>query len=153
MPCGPQWLRTRLCPLPLAVPPACLPAAQVYLRLKSDDDAIEFCDRALHVCPSHVKALSRRAQAWSNRGEHGKALHDLDKAVRLEQGGGSSNEDLLRQHREAKQLVHDRAAEEAVSSIRTNFKEVRASMPPHYHPSSLLDGHEVPLIPSSILDP
>jgi hypothetical protein len=47
---------------------------QVYLRLKSPEDALEFCDRALHVLPTHVKALSRRAQAQADLGRMTEAL-------------------------------------------------------------------------------
>jgi tetratricopeptide (TPR) repeat protein len=97
----------------------------VHLRLEQYDDAIEFCDRALHVCPSHAKALSRRAQAFVKKGDLPPAMADLVKAVKID----PNNEDLRKQHDEVKQTIDDAKAEEAVASVRATLQEV--PVPPY----------------------
>ncbi|CAM9202783.1 unnamed protein product, partial [Phaeothamnion confervicola] len=68
--------------------------AQVHLKLGSNEDAIEFCDRALHIDKSCVKALSRRATARCALGLRKEALADLAAAA----GADPENADVCKQH-------------------------------------------------------
>jgi tetratricopeptide (TPR) repeat protein len=89
-------------------------AAQVYIRQEKFEDALEFCDRALHVNPRHVKALSRRAVARRALGKLEDALGDLQLACRLE----PENEEVGRQRREVVAEVEDRRAERDVQALK-----------------------------------
>ncbi|RHY35016.1 hypothetical protein DYB32_000509 [Aphanomyces invadans] len=68
--------------------------AQVHLRLHATDDALEFCNRALFVAPTHIKALSRKAAILHGRGNLQEAYDLVRKAVDLDP---TSNPDLMQQ--------------------------------------------------------
>ena len=87
---------------------------QIHLRNKAYEDALEFCDRALHVNPQYVKALSRRAVALEAQGDCDKALRDLEVAAAID----GENQDIQKQLRELRQVMDDRRAEEEVERLK-----------------------------------
>ena len=59
--------------------------AQCHLRLKQYEDCLEYCNRALYVDPSNIKALSRRAKVRrvSKPPDFDEAIKDLSAAVAI----------------------------------------------------------------------
>ena len=68
--------------------------AQCHLKLKTFEDAIEYCDRAVYLRPDCVKALSRRAKAWHALGQPSKACSDVAVALTF----APDDDDLAREH-------------------------------------------------------
>merc|ERR1712037_945704 len=66
--------------------------AAAHLRLEHWKEAIEECDKVLKVDGSNFKALFRRAQALSSRGDHEEALYGIKLALAME----PENADALR---------------------------------------------------------
>ncbi len=52
-------------------------------RLHKYDDVVEFCNRALFLDMTNIKALSRRAAAKNAQGDMSGALEDLDAGFNL----------------------------------------------------------------------
>jgi len=98
--------------------------ANVHLKLGALDDVTEFCNRALHVEPSCVKALSRRAAVARQRGDLDAARADLDEAVRHD---GGATEDLLKEQRDVHALIAERELEMAVAQ-RAEAGEARQEL-------------------------
>ena len=73
--------------------------AQCFCKLKEWDEAVEFCNRALHVDQQkNVKAFSRRAFAYDNLGREEEAVADLNEAVKIDKDNKDCKkqlEDLL----------------------------------------------------------
>jgi hypothetical protein len=96
---------------------------QVHVKMKNWEDALEFCERALHVDRKNVKALSRRAHVYvescdsSSKGKlkvaRVKALQDLERAMAIE----PENADLLKQRDDLSQLFQDEEMELKVKAM------------------------------------
>ncbi|OQR98426.1 hypothetical protein ACHHYP_08588 [Achlya hypogyna] len=68
--------------------------AQTFLRQELLADALEFCERALFVAPTHLKALSRKAAVLHKQRDLAGAAAVIEEAARLH----PTNKDLLEQH-------------------------------------------------------
>ncbi|KAG5186749.1 hypothetical protein JKP88DRAFT_308946 [Tribonema minus] len=85
-------------------------AAMAHIRLKQWGDALEFCNRTLHVEPANVKALSRRATVHVVQGDREAALRDLNEAVRMD----PACDDVVRQRDRLQTDMEDDAEEARV---------------------------------------
>jgi tetratricopeptide (TPR) repeat protein len=105
-----------------------LNVAQVYLKKRAWDDALEFCNRAVRIgrrggADFHAKALSRRATAYSSRKHEGdlrEAVNDLKKAMALLQESESKASQqslslIMEQFEQATQALRDEASESIVA--------------------------------------
>merc|ERR1719163_1114352 len=105
-----------------------LNVAQVYLKKRAWDDALEFCNRAVRIgrrggADFHAKALSRRATAYSSRKSKGdlqEAVNDLKKAMALLQESESKASQqslslIMEQFEQATQALRDEASESIVA--------------------------------------
>lgn len=82
--------------------------------MKAWDDAVEFCDRAVHVNPCHVKALSRRAVAHKALGNTVAALKDLQAAARVE----PVSQEVAKQLDELTREIKDRETEKEIEKLK-----------------------------------
>jgi tetratricopeptide (TPR) repeat protein len=60
-----------------------LAAADDQLNKQRWDDAISTCNDALRLKPGNFEALSKRALAWSQKGDIDKALNDYESALKI----------------------------------------------------------------------
>ena len=58
--------------------------AQCHLKLRRWREAINDCDAALHIDPSHLKTLFRRATARKETQQNNKAIEDLQRIFQIE---------------------------------------------------------------------
>ncbi|RHZ11022.1 hypothetical protein DYB37_005833 [Aphanomyces astaci] len=85
--------------------------AQVHLRLNATDDALEFCNRALFVAPTHIKALSRKASILHGRGLWKDALDVVQLAMDVDK---RANPDLVQQFVQIKAAYDDDVGREVL---------------------------------------
>eukprot|EP00981_Chlorochromonas_danica_P002153 scaffold428_cov168-Ochromonas_danica.AAC.18 len=91
--------------------------AQVHIKFKAYEDALEFLSRTLYLDGKNVKALSRQAFVFSEQGQIEQALLSLKQALALD----PTNADLLAQRRELDGLQRECLAEQALQE-RDNTK-------------------------------
>ncbi|RHY07394.1 hypothetical protein DYB25_005250, partial [Aphanomyces astaci] len=85
--------------------------AQVHLRLNATDDALEFCNRALFVAPTHIKALSRKASILHGRGLWKDALDVVQLAMDVDK---RATPDLVQQFVQIKAAYDDDVGREVL---------------------------------------
>ena len=89
------------------------------MKVRNYVEAIEFCTRALVVKKTHLKALSRRAQAYVELNMLDKAMRDIDFAYKIE----PENNDIVKQYKIIKQSVADKKSEQEILELQKSFQK------------------------------
>ncbi|OQS04145.1 hypothetical protein THRCLA_03590 [Thraustotheca clavata] len=88
--------------------------AMARIKLEQYDLAIEACDKALSLNPTNVKALVRKAQAYSSRGKYSTAKDILRKALEIEPKNGTVRKAL-------QQVIEQNKLHPEEDQLRQNF--------------------------------
>jgi len=103
--------------------------AQVSIKQKNWEDALEFIDRVLYLNANHVKAMSRKAFVLTEMDNTADAFAVCSKALDLD----PTNADIAKQHKELAAIHRDAVQEKEVVALadkaEANMKE-RMTNPP-----------------------